>query len=140
MSLKQFNFTYYPSDDRTVFRFNTTEQSEYKFWLTRRIAHFILTSTGKFLENEYEKQSHTVAKVISEFQQSSDKQAPSFNKAYEPGSQYPIGSDPILVMDVRCEMMKIEDQDIFSLDFFLPGGGNLNLKLPLSIMQKMVRT
>lgn len=46
--------------------------------------------------------------------------------------------DAILVMDAKCEMIKIEEQDVFSLDFILPGGGNINLKLPEPIMKSLI--
>jgi hypothetical protein len=137
MSLRQFNVAYFHNEDRIIFRFNTVDQSEYKFWLTRRIVHFILMSTGKFIEKEYVKNVPSVEHVISEVQQT-DKQGPSFTKSYEPGFKYPLGVDAILVMDAKCEMMKIEEQDVFSLDFLLPGGGNINLKLPEPIMKSLI--
>ena len=136
MSLKQFNVTYLPHEDRIVFRFNTVDQSEYKFWLTRRLTHFILTATSKFVEKEYNQHPHTVENVISQTQQA-ESQAPSFNQAYTPGTKFPFGVDAILVMDVKCEMIQIEEQDIFSLDFLLPGGGNINLKLPMPVMKSI---
>ncbi len=136
MSLKQFNVTYFPHEDRIIFRFNTVDQSEYKFWLTRRLTHFILMATNKFLANEYQKHDHSVETVISESQQS-DNQAPSFSQAYTPGTQFPFGVDAILVMDVKCELIQIDEQEVFSLDFILPGGANINLKLPMPVMKSI---
>jgi hypothetical protein len=137
MSVKQFNVKYLTNDDRIIFRFNTLDHSEYKFWLTRRVTHYILMSAGKFIEKDYAKHTTSVENVISESQQA-DKQATNFTQAYEPGAQYPIGADAILVLNAKCEMMKIEEKDIFSLDFILPGGGNINLKLPLPIMKSLI--
>ena len=137
MSVKQFNCRYLLNDDRIIFRFNTIDQSEYIFLLTRRITHFILMSTGQYFEKEFAKLTPSVENLMSEIQQS-DKQATSFTKAYEPGIQYPIGGDAVLVMDAKCMMMKIEEQDIFSLDFILPGGSNLNLKLTVPFMKALV--
>ncbi len=56
---------------------------------------------------------------MSELQQP-EKQAANFTKAYEPGNQYPMGGDAILVMDARCSMVKLDDHEVFSLDFLLP--------------------
>ena len=137
MGLKQFNCRYSLNDDRIIFRFNTVDHSEYIFWLTRRITHFILKSASQFIQNEYEKLTPTVANFISEIKQS-DKQTTNFTTAYEPGVNYPLGGDPILVINAKCTMMKIEEQDVFSLDFILPGGANLNLKLPISIMKPLL--
>jgi hypothetical protein len=139
MSIKQFNGTYFPNDDRVIFRFNTVDHSEYKFWLTRRITHYILISTSQLFEkpNE-EKHVISVEKAISEFQEQTLKVTTHFSQDYQPGVQYPIGADPILVIDARCEVLKIENQDIVALDFILPGGGTVNLKVTVSSMQNLV--
>lgn len=137
MSVRQFNGRYLPSDDRIIFRFNTMDHSEYIFWLTRRVTHYILKSTSQFIEKEYEKHAPSVENVISEVQQPG-KQATSFTKAYEPGTQYPIGGDAILVMDAKCQMIKIEGQDVCSVDFILPGGANLNIKLIMPVMKSLI--
>ena len=42
MSIKQFNGSYMPNEDRLMFRFNTVEDDEYRFWFTRRVTLFIL--------------------------------------------------------------------------------------------------
>lgn len=137
MNIKQFSGKYLQNDDRIIFRFNTIDQSEYIFWFTRRITQFILISAAPFIEKEYENRTPSIENVISEMKQS-DKQAPSFNQAYAPGHQYPLGGEAVLVMDAKCEIMKIEEQYIFSLDFILPGGAGVNLKLPISIMKPMI--
>lgn len=137
MSLKQFNCRYLLNDDRIIFRFNTVDHSEYIFWLTRRITHFILMSASKFIQNEYEKLTPTVTNFISEIKQS-ENQTVNFTKTYEPGINYPLGGEPVLVMDAQCKMMKIEEKDVFSLDFVLPGGANLNLKLMMPVMKALI--
>lgn len=93
-------------------------------------------SSAKFYENEYVKHTPSVENVISESQQA-DKTT-SFTEAYEPGAKYPVGADPILVMDAKCEMLKIDEQDVFSLDLILPGGGNINMKLPMPVMKNVI--
>jgi hypothetical protein len=139
MSIKQFSGTYFLNDDRIIFRFNTMDNSEYKFWLTRKVTHFILISGSQFLEKQYESEHvPAVAKALSEVQQQSMKQTTNFATEYHSGTQYPLGADPILIIDARCEMSKIENKDIFSLDFILPGGSNINLKLPVPSMQNIV--
>ena len=137
MNIRQFNAGYLPNDDRIIFRLNTTDHKEYIFWFTRRITHYILMSTGQFIENEYKKLTPSVEKVISEMNQP-EKQETVFNKAWEPGVQYPMGGDAVLVMDARCTLLKTENQDVFSLDFIFPGGGSLNLKLTVPVMKSLL--
>ncbi len=45
-----------------------------------------------------------------------------------PASSYPNGVEPILVMDVRCSMVKESGADFLLMDLILPAGGIMNLK------------
>jgi hypothetical protein len=137
VSLRQFNCRYLLHDDRIIFRFNTVDHNEYIFWLTRRITHFILMSASQFIQKEYEKTTPTVEHFISEIKQS-DKQAANFTQTYEPGVNYPLGADPVLIMDAKCTTMNIEEQEFFALDFVLPGGSTVNLKLRMPIMKALI--
>jgi hypothetical protein len=76
MSIKQFNGSYVSNEDRLLFRFNTSDDSEYRFWLTRRITLFFLAATDHLVEKQLEK-SHSkhTAKAITEFP---TKLSPSF--------------------------------------------------------------
>lgn len=148
MSIKQFNGTYYPQEDRILFRFNTADQAEYRFWFTRRITLFILGATTHLITTKLES-THTpaVAQALSEFErdavQSSvkpDTQSGS-SQVYEAGSTYPLGADSLLVMDVKCTLGKDSqrgsDIDVLVLDLSLPGGGNVNLKLSGATLHTM---
>jgi hypothetical protein len=44
----------------------------------------------------------------------------------------------VLVMDAKCKMMKIEDQDVYALDFSLPAGSFVNLKLTVPVMKSLI--
>jgi len=138
MSVKQFNGRYLQNDDRIIFRFNTVDHSEFIFWLTRRVTHFILMTADQFVEKEYHKLTPTVENVISEIQHPDKPAATNFTQAYESGTKYPIGGEALLVMDAKCQILKVEDQDIFSLDFILAGGANVNIKLTVPIMKSLI--
>lgn len=155
MSIKQFNGTYMVSEDRILFRFNTQNQEEYRFWLTRRVTLFILAATSHLLSKKLE-QTHSpgAAKALNEFERQaildSVKHENSQTQVYESGAHYPLGFDPVLVMDVTCaltkngeKIAKIEDakdgeiDEALSVDFVLPGGANINLKLAGNTLQAM---
>lgn len=140
MNIKQFSGTYFLNDDRIIFRFNTMDNNEYKFWLTRRVTHFILMITNQFQTKQYEESQivvPAVAKAIAEYEQQAIKDTTNLATPYVPGNQYPMGADAILVIDARCEINKVDNEQIFSLDFILPGGGSINFKFPLNIMQRL---
>ena len=140
MTIKQFNATYFVADDRLLFRFNTDEDKEFHFWLTRRVTLFILAATQHLIVKSLEeKHSPEAALAIANFgreaiQVNSSATAPDI-VTYQPANEYPLGADPLLVMDVKCALEKQGLEDILSLDLLLPGGANINLKMAGSILQ-----
>jgi len=155
MSIKQFNGTYLMQEDRILFRFNTSDQAEYRLWLTRRTTLFILAAVSYLLAKKLEQSySPDAAKALHEFEKQAildaAKSEQSASTSYEGGLNFPLGFDPILVLDVTCALTKNGeklaqlsdlkegeiDQDL-SIDFALPGGANLNLKLPPNTLQTM---
>jgi hypothetical protein len=155
MTIKQFNGSYLTHEDRLLFRFNTIDDAEFRFWFTRRVTLFILGATAHLLTKHLEKtHSPETAAAITEFQKEALKEQVSKQasqqgeakgeqgrqvavEAYQAASNYPIGADPLLVMDVNCELSKDGEADVLSMDFVLPGGANLNLKLGGPTLQAM---
>ena len=143
MTIKQLNATYLAADDRLLFRFNTVEDREFRFWFTRRVTLFILAATQHLIVKSLE-QTHTpdAAKALAEF----GNEAVHFNKSdqgepqvdgYVPANQYPLGADPVLVVDVKCALEKQGSDEVLSMDLLLPGNANINLKLAGPILQAM---
>jgi hypothetical protein len=155
MSIKQFNGAYLLNEDRILFRFNTQNQEEYRFWFTRRVTLFILAASAHLLAKKLEQQhSPDAAKAIHAFEKEAileNAQAgEAQSQAYEAGLHFPLGFDPILVMDVTCALTKNgeklaqlsdldggEIDDALSIDLVLPGGANLNLRLLPNTLQAM---
>jgi hypothetical protein len=143
MTIKQFNATYLAHDDRLLFRFNTIEDTEFRFWFTRRVSLFILAATSHLIVKNLE-QTHSpeAAKAIADFGKQSIQVEKSGQgvpqvDAYQPANNFPLGADPILVMDVKCSLEKHEQEDVLSLDLVLPGGANINLKMAGPTLQAM---
>jgi hypothetical protein len=143
MTIKQFNATYLANDDRLLFRFNTLNDSEFRFWFTRRVTLFILAATSHLVIKNLE-QSHSpeAAKAMAEFGEEAlkkerEQREAKKPEAYEPASTYPLGADPVLVMDVKCSLDKQGEEDLLSLDLVLPGGANINMKMAGPTLQAM---
>lgn len=153
MSIKQINATYLLNEDRILLRFNTPEEAEYRLWITRRIGLFMLVATTHLLTKQLE-QNHApdTAKAIDAFEKDALVEASRIANAtpteYQSGIHFPLGSEPILVMDVSCSSLQNKatevsktsaitgsNHDIISIDFSLPGGANLNLKLASSMVR-----
>jgi len=142
MSIKQLNASYLAADDRLLLRFNTLEDAEFRFWLTRRVTLFILAATQHLMVKNLE-QTHTpeAAKAIADFGKEavlthSENPAAQVDQ-YQAGNTYPLGADPVLVMDVKCGLEKQGLDDVLSLDLVLPGGANINLKLAGNTLQAL---
>jgi hypothetical protein len=120
MSIKQFNGSYMPNEDRIMFRFNTNEDDEYRFWFTRRVTLFILAATEHLVEKKLEERHEKpAAKAIAQFQQEAVKEKTQFTSDYQPATKYPIGADAVLIMDVKCTMLQVEGVDVLSIWFYL---------------------
>lgn len=143
MSIKQFNATYLAPDDRLLFRFNTADNTEFRFWFTRRVTLFILAATQHLIVKNLEHtHSAEAAKAIADFSKEAmqidpDTQGVSKVDAYQPAENYPLGADPLLVMDAKCQLEKQGLEDALSLDLVLPGGANINLKMAGPTLQAM---
>ncbi|BDX21270.1 hypothetical protein TUM22923_05910 [Polynucleobacter sp. TUM22923] len=143
MTIKQLNASYLAPDDRILFRFNTIENTEFRFWLTRRVTLFILAATQHLITKSLE-QTHSpqAAKAIAEFGKASIQTDIGSKdgltvEAYQPAENYPLGADPLLVMDAKCTLEKQGLEEGLSLDLVLPGGANINLKLSNPVLQAM---
>ena len=153
MTIKQLNATYLVNEDRILLRLNTPEEAEYRLWITRRVTLFILAASTHLL-TKYLEQTHTAetAKAIDAFEKDAlveaSKIANAASNEYQSGIQFPLGSEPILVMDVSCSLLQNNasegsnsdanssgNHDIVSIDFVLPGGANLNLKLASTMVR-----
>ena len=153
VSIKQINAAYLVNEDRILLRFNTPAEAEYRLWITRRVGLFMLVATTHLLTKQLE-QSHApdTAKAIDAFEKEAlveaSKIANTTPNEYQSGIQFPLGAEPILVMDVSCSLLQnnasnnsnsdaitSSNQDIISIDFALPGGANLNLKLASNMVR-----
>lgn len=155
MGIKQLNASYLANEDRILLRFNTPEEAEYRFWITRRIGLFMLVAATHLLTKQLE-QNHApdTAKAIDAFEKDAlveaSKIANATSTEYQSGIHFPLGAEPILVMNVSCSLLQksatevskssaIADSnhEMISIDFVLPGGANLNLKLASTMVRSI---
>ena len=153
MAIKQINAAYLVNEDRILLRFNTPEEAEYRFWITRRVGLFMLVATTHLLTKQLEK-NHTpdTAKAIDAFEKDALVEASKIANVtpneYQSGIHFPLGAEPILVMNISCSLlqnnvtevskssaMMDSANEIISIDFALPGGANLNLKLASTMVR-----
>ena len=134
MSIKQFNGTYDLKEDRLLFRFNTQDDQEFRFWLTRFITKGILGAVDQLVQKGLEKKHNPqIAEVIKEFQKEGVAKTTNVNENYLGATSFPLGEEPTLVTAMNFNLTG----DVFSMDFKLPDNRNLNIKLPIASVQTM---
>ena len=155
MTIRQLNANYLVNEDRILFRLNTHDHAEYRLWLTRRVTLFLLAATAHLLQKKLEQiYSSDAAKALSQFGKQAILDATNDAKdvmnSFDSAINFPIGADPLLVMDVTCSLSKNDEKlayidrpkeqlnNVMSIDFVLPGGAHLNLKLPENLVQGML--
>jgi hypothetical protein len=134
MGVKQFNASYDKQEDRIFFRFNTQEQSEFRFWLTLFITKSILSAIDQLITKSLEKTHNTqIAQVIHEFQDEAIAKTTDLKTPYEGAQTYPLGEAPILVTGFTIS----EKEGAFSFAFNLLGGQSVNMQLATAATQSM---
>jgi hypothetical protein len=135
MGIKQFNGEWVSQEDRVMFRFNTHDNQEFSFWLTRRMVQALLQGSHQLSVQTLEK-THAphVAQAVQAFQQQAVAQQVKFRDGYEAAAEKPLGEQPLLV--VGLVMNQADDQT--HIEFQLVSGQRVNLNLPQKVLQLMV--
>lgn len=130
MSIKQFNGTYHPREDRLEVRFNTPRDEEFKLWLTRRMTLSLMHFCEQFtLQTLSTKHGPTIAKDLDEFEQHALKQRADFATAYQPSTNHPLGESAVLVTGITLKPVDPDAEGKVNLSFQLENNMNLGMTI-----------
>lgn len=130
MSIKQFNGTYHPLEDRLQVRFNTPNDEEFRLWLTRRLTLHLLHFCEQFAHRQLStKHLPAIVKDIDEFEQQALKQKADFSTAYAPSQTLPLGNLPILVTGITLKTIDVTENSHVNLSFLLENNMNIGLTI-----------
>lgn len=107
MNLQQLNGIYYPEEDRILLRIKTSDNAEYRLWLTRLILKKIVGMIEKisqkhiFDNNKNKTLSAQTVETIDEIQQKKIQAETDLTKTYRPATTLPLGSDPKMISDIN---------------------------------------
>lgn len=107
MKLQQLNGTYYPEEDRILLRIKTSENAEYRLWLTRLILKKILDVIEKisqkhiFDSNKNKTLSTQTVETIDEMQQKKIQAETDLTEPYQPAATLPLGSEPKIISEIK---------------------------------------
>jgi hypothetical protein len=135
MSIKQFNGEWVCQQDRVLFRFNTSEDQEFSFWLTRYVLQGLLQGAQQLTVQALE-QVHPpqVAQVMQSFQQESVTHRLNFQETFQVAKEKPMGEAPLLVTGLLLN----QQGDVVTLKFDLELGRSVQVQMNPSVLQVML--
>ncbi len=135
MSIKQFNGEWVGKEDRVLFRFNTTHEQEFSFWLTRFVVKGLIQGSQQMAVHVLA-QAHPapVAQVMQTFQQESVAQTLNFKETYQAAKERPLGTAPLLVTSLAMN----QDGEAVTLRLDVDNGQSVTVQMPTSTLQVML--
>ena len=135
MSIKQFNGEWVCQQDRVLFRFNTSQDQEFSFWLTRYVLKGLIQGAQQVAAQALE-QVHTpqVAQVMQSFQQASVTQQLNFEETFQVAKEKPMGEAPLLVTGLLLN----QQGEVVTLKFDLEAGRSVQVQMNPSVLQVML--
>jgi len=127
MSIKQFNGEWVCQQDRVLFRFNTSEDQEFSFWLTRYVLKGLLQGAQQL-------SVQALAQVMQSFQQESVTQQLNFQETFQAAKEKPMGDAPLLVTG----LMLNQTGEVVTLKFDLESGKSVQVQMNPSVLQVML--
>ena len=125
MSVTQFNATYVAEEDRVLFKFNTSEQQEFRLWFTRALVRDLLSiSTQASVVVLSRAHPPEQARAITEFNQQAKAQDPQFT-TYVPAPNLPLGPQALLVNKAQVKV----NEGQMALELFLPQGQLMTVRV-----------
>jgi hypothetical protein len=135
VSIKQFNGEWVAREDRLLFRFNTSQDQEFSFWLTRLVVKSLIQGTQQLAVQTLEKQHPPqVAQAMQAFQQQAVAQGANFQETYQTSSHKPLGDEPLLVTGLVIN----QDGDQTAIEFQLITQKSVNVQMNQAVLQVMM--
>jgi len=100
MNIHQIQMAYDPQQDRILLRLSTSDQAEFRFWLTRRFVKRLWGLLRQMLERDesFQKLSDEARQALLGMQHETFIDEGDFSKNFEDGSrQLPLGPEPVLL-------------------------------------------
>lgn len=103
-SIQQLQMSYSAEEDRVLLRINTTDQEEFRFWLTRRYCGLIIQAlhAHRSADPDVSVQATPVAKqAVQDFKQEAANSEGNFDQPFQSADSYPLGETPRLAQTLK---------------------------------------
>lgn len=99
-AISQMQVLYDPSEDRILFRLNTTSQEQFRFWFTRRYTVLLLQVLKQHLESDPDvslQGTPEAKEAVKSFKQEKAVQSANFSQSFkEDANDLPLGQRALL--------------------------------------------
>ena len=127
-AIQQLQMSYSAEEDRVLLRINTTDQEEFRFWLTRRYCQLIIQALNahRSADPDVSAQATPVAKqAVEEFKQEAANAQGNFDQAFQEASTFPLGEVPALAQRLKYNI----DSGLLALTIEPKAGSGITIKL-----------
>jgi len=134
------NASYVPEQDRLLLKINTTGQTEFRFWITRRylalLWQVLSQIAGGFGKAGFALDSATRAEVAN-LAHEELKKGMDIRTQYQNGGHFPLGEDPVLLVKITTHKPDASGNRKLSL---LPDQGRgIDLNLDENLTHSLMR-
>ncbi|MEO0414529.1 MAG: hypothetical protein AAF226_06220 [Verrucomicrobiota bacterium] len=100
--LHQMQCSFVPEEDRIMFRMNTRNRQEFRFWMTRRYVDLLWTTISNVVEQKEAPQARDELKKSATIQDKHEKtvEKSDFKTQYQESTYLPMGKEPLLLFSV----------------------------------------
>lgn len=109
MQLHQLNLQFDPEQDRLIFRMNTTQREEIRFYLTRRFVRLLWPVLQDLLKNDFRRRepetAHLADTMLAFEQESVVSRMDTSQDFARGGEQFPLGKKPVLLSRIKVKKM-----------------------------------
>ena len=136
--LEQFSASYDAAQDRLLLRIRSSDDAEFRFWITRRYLALLWPLLMKMADDFSASKATDPAtrSTLAELAHGEAVNKADFGSAYRDGSLYPLGEEPVLLGRVTVKPLQGKTQ---TLTLLPQEGQGINLDLDERLVHVLAR-
>ena len=137
--LEQFSASYDATQDRLLLRVRTSDDAEFRFWLTRRYVELLWPILMKIADTFSSRKAPTdpvTRGILAEMAHGEAVGGANFSTQYQNGSLFPLGEEPILLAKITVAAKEGNTQ---TLTLLPQSGQGLHLELDEKLVHVIAR-
>jgi hypothetical protein len=136
--LEQFSASYDAAQDRLLLRIRSSDDAEFRFWITRRYLALLWPLLMKMVDDFSARKTTDplTRNTLAELAHGDAVNKADFGSAYRDGSTYPLGEEPILLGRVTVKSLQGNTQ---TLTLLPQEGQGINLDLDEKLVHVVAR-